>query len=190
MEICQSIFYLFALVESQATVDTIWNIATTKRFLQHARLSIGAIQHRKIAVCITGHGPTAHYARRNHARFVVIAVCLRHFYLVAHTVFREYIFAYLFFIVGYQTIGRIYYILRRTIILLQFECLQGGEGAFQIQDITNICTTEGVNTLSIITYHTQIADAATQLHHYHILCKIGVLIFIDQDVAEVLTIMR
>ena len=74
--------------------------------------------------------------------------------------------------------------LRRTVILLQFDYFRIGKYMFKIQNILNICSAELVDGLIIITYHAQIVIFAGQNADQLKLYCIGILILIYHNVAE------
>ena len=83
-----------------------------------------------------------------------------------------------------QTICRIYNILCRTVITLQFKYTASGILIFELQDIVDIGTTERIDTLCIIPYHTDAAMLLTKSLDYQVLRKVRVLILINQHELE------
>ena len=71
-----------------------------------------------------------------------------------------------------------------TIVTLQFENATSGIKALETQDIVDVRSPEGVDTLGIVTYHTEVSLLATKLLHDLMLGKVGILILIHQNVAE------
>ena len=77
-----------------------------------------------------------------------------------------------------------------TVILLQLEDLRIGIYFRKVENIVNIGTTEGVDTLCIIPHHTDMLMVLGKLQHNAVLCKIGILILIYQNVTELVLITR
>ena len=90
----------------------------------------------------------------------------------------------------YQAVGRADNGLGGTVILLQLEDLRIGIYFRKIENIVNIGTTEGVDTLCIIPHHTDMLMVLGKLQHDAVLCKIGILILIHQNVTELVLITR
>ena len=103
---------------------------------------------------------------------------------VALTVGRPEPLAFSSQIVGNHRIGCIQNGLGRTVILLQPD----GSGTpvllFKVQDILDGSTTETVNTLVVVTHHTDIFVAACQQAGQQVLHMVGILILVHQDIAE------
>ena len=87
-------------------------------------------------------------------------------------------------IITYDRIGRVQNILRRTVILLQFDDFGFRIHFFIIQDIPDIGSAELINGLIIVTYHAQIAVTVCQQPNQFKLGRIGILILIHHDIAE------
>ena len=83
-----------------------------------------------------------------------------------------------------QTVCRIYNILCRTVITLQFKDTASRILIFELQDIVDIGTTERIDTLRIIPYHTDAAMLLTKSLDYQVLRKVRVLILINQHELE------
>lgn len=107
---------------------------------------------------------------------------------VRPVLFREYFFPNLTFILFDQTIGSTDNGLRRTIILLQFKDFRVRINLREIKDIINIRSTERVNTLRIIAYHTNTLIFFRQLEYDAMLGIIRILILVHQHITELLPI--
>ena len=59
----------------------------------------------------------------------------------------------------------------------------------QVEDVAYVCTTKRVDALRVIANDTQLAAFAGDLCHDHMLCEIGVLILVDENVAEKLPVV-
>src|SRR5690554_1381860 len=107
-----------------------------------------------------------------------------HLYLFPLLIFRENLLEYLLLVLFYKTVGSIYDIFRRPVILFQLEnaCLR--ESRFELQNIIDIGSTERIDALCIITHYTYAVMLSGQLFYDEVLCKIGILILINQDELE------
>ena len=120
--------------------------------------------------------------------FFHITVSLKNANRFATFFFREYFFPNLTFILFDQTVGSTDDGLRRTIILLQFKDFRVRINLREIKDIINIRSTERVNTLRIIAYHTNTLIFFRQLKYNAMLGIIRILILVHQHITELLPI--
>ncbi len=90
---------------------------------------------------------------------------------------------------GDEAAGGVDDILCRAVVLLELECHQLGPYTPHLQYVAYIGAAERVYALSVVAHHTQLAYAAGELRHDHVLGKVGVLKLIDQHVAEVLAVV-
>ena len=102
--------------------------------------------------------------------------------------FRKYFFSNLAFILFDQTVGSADNGLRRTIILLQFEHFCVRVNLREIENIIDIRSTERVDTLRIIPYHTNTLILFRQLEYDAMLRIVRILILIHQYITELLPV--
>ena len=76
----------------------------------------------------------------------------------------------------------------RTIVTLQFKETRRGIDALEIEDIADVCSTEGIDTLRVISYHTDIILRLRQFLNQQELDIVGILILIHQDILELLPV--
>ena len=79
--------------------------------------------------------------------------------------------------------------LRRTVVALQLEGLDVGIEALQPQDVVDIRPAETVDALGIVAHDTQAVVFLAQLVDNQVLREVGVLILVNQDVAEELLVL-
>ena len=120
--------------------------------------------------------------------FFHITVSLKNANRFATFFFREYFFPNLTFILFDQTVGSTDDGLRRTIILLQFKDFRIRINLREIKDIINIRSTERVDALRIIAYHTNTLIFFRQLEYDTMLGIIRILILVHQHITELLPI--
>src|SRR3546814_1174151 len=116
-------------------------------------------------------------------------LCPDHLYFFTGFVLRENDLFKLIAVVGNDAVGRIHDILRGAIILLQFEYLQVRVIFFKIQDVLDIRSPERINTLGIVTYHTDILMDSREPFYDQILGKIRVLVLVNHDVPKLLLVL-
>ena len=206
LQIRESILDFPAFVELGSADQLIWQIGLDQRLLQRARLRIGAIHDRDVAI---GHRfltvDTADFVRDPAGLLLRIvrgiaddlvsrAECGPQFLRLAILVLCDH------------RIRRIQNRLCGTIVLLKHDGLRVREILFEILNIANIRATERVDGLVGITDdgdprrsnrarapHSRIGflariDAA-QLTYQHILRMIRVLVFVDENVAEPVSVI-
>ena len=91
-------------------------------------------------------------------------------------------------VVTYHMIGRIQNTLGRTIVFLQLNHTGLRIILFKTQNIADIGTTPLINRLVVVPYYTQILIFLCQQFDQYILCHIGILILVHQNIAEPLLI--
>ena len=68
--------------------------------------------------------------------------------------------------------------------------MEVGIVAAEVEDILDICATEGINALRIVTHHANVLQPGGEFLHYEILRIVGVLILIDHDILETLLVLK
>ena len=184
LQISQNIFNLFSGIEINTANQFVWHIGIKKFFLKKTGLGIGTVQNCKILILCF---PASYFLPDlpgNIFRLIITILKLLKIYRLAFFIFCPECFFFSSSVVGNHCIGRIQNMLRRTVILLQFDYFRIGKYMFKIQNILNICSAELVDGLIIITYHAQIVIFAGQNADQLKLYCIGILILIYHNVAE------
>ena len=88
----------------------------------------------------------------------------------------------------YQAISRLDDILRRAIVLFQFEHTTAIILLLEVEDIVDISSTKSIDTLCIVSHHAYVLMATGQLPHYLLLNVVGVLILIHKHEAVTLPV--
>ena len=89
----------------------------------------------------------------------------------------------------YQAIGSLYDAFRRAVVAFQFEEARLCVLLLKLQDIVDVCPSEGVDALCIVAYHAYIMMLRRELQHYLLLGIVCVLILIHQKVAELCSVL-
>ena len=92
-------------------------------------------------------------------------------------------------IVGNHFIGCTQDVLGGTVILFQTDDLCIRENMLESEDVSDVCTTEFVDRLVIITHNTEIFILGSQQAYEFELCCVGVLILVYHDVFETFLIV-
>ena len=152
-EVGNDILYLLPLIKGHSSIDAIGNASFTQGFFKNAALRIGAVQHGKVCPHIVVASLQLAYFVDHNVAFFHIAIGLEYADGVSLLFLRKYLFSYLPLVFFYNAVGRRYDGLRRAVVLLQFEDLGVGIYFGEIQNIVDICPTEGVYTLCIIAHY-------------------------------------
>ena len=187
-EVGNDILDFLALVETQTTIDTIWDTILSHLFLKGAALGVGTIENGKIVVlCLVLSTDSLDIVTHNDSLFPVTIGRLQGQSLTL-LVLTEHILVYLSLVLAYQTIGCLYDELCRTVVLLQFKETRTLILLLEIEDVIDIGTTETVDALCIVSHHTDTSVLAGQLQDNLLLSVVRILILIDQHIAETLHI--
>ena len=87
-------------------------------------------------------------------------------------------------IVGNHLVGGLQNGLGGAVILLQPNHLSAGMLLFKVEDIFDSRAAEAINALIVVSHHAEILVAARQQRRKQVLEVVGVLVLVDQDVAE------
>ena len=89
----------------------------------------------------------------------------------------------------YQTVCSLYDILGGTIILFEFEQTASFVLLLKIQDVVDFRSAKTIDALCVISYDAYMSVTASQQPYYLLLGKVGVLILINKNKPEPLTIL-
>ena len=151
-------------------------------------MRVGAIENSEVAPVAMILTPQPFNVLSHNHSFFPVAESGFQLQFLTMFILREDILRYLSFITSDQRVRRLNNQLRRTIVLLQFEEFSTLIQLLEIQDVVNVCPTEGVDTLSIITHDTHLLALFSQLIDNSLLCKVRILILIDEHELELLNI--
>ena len=187
-EVSNDILDFLALVETQTTIDTIWDTILSHLFLKGAALCVGTIENGKIVVlCLVLSTDSLDVITHDDSLFP-IAIGRLQGQSLALLILAEHILVYLSFVLAYQAIGSLHDKLRGTVVLLQLKEARTLILLLEIEDVIDIGTTETVDALCIVSHHTDTSVLAGQLQDDLLLGVVRILILIDQHIAETLHI--
>ena len=109
--------------------------------------------------------------------------------LLALAAIRPQCFSLAALIVANNGVGGIQNMPRGAVVLLQTDGTSACILLFKVEDIINIRATETVDTLVIVAHHADVAVAACQQRGQAVLEMVGVLILVDQHIAELAAIV-
>ena len=92
-------------------------------------------------------------------------------------------------VVGDDGVGGIEDRLRGTVVLLEHDHGGVGEGVLELEDVAHVGGAEPVDGLVAVAHHAQVAVALGQQEHELVLGPVGVLVLVDQHVAEALLVV-
>ncbi len=153
-KISNNVFYLLSLVERKSAVNLIRHRSLPKSFFKNTALRVRTIQDSKISITVGMFATQFGYLIRHNITLFHIAVCLEHTDSFPFLFFGEYGFPYLTLILLNQAVGSTDNGLCGAVILLQFEDFRIGVDFRKIENIINIRPTERIDTLRIISHHT------------------------------------
>ena len=183
-EICNNVLYLLSLIEGQTSIYPVCYSTLTKSLFKDSTLRISSVQNGKIAVWLSVlyvHG--SNLVCYNLA-FLHVTVSTCHRDRFPNRIFRKDLLPYLLTVLLYQAVCRLHNQLCRTIVLFEFEQTGIIIKSCEFKDIVDISTTERVDTLCVITHHTDTLILACELKNYAVLCEVSVLILIHQNIPE------
>ena len=88
------------------------------------------------------------------------------------------------FVMLNDIVGCLYNVSSRTVVLFQTVDTYIAVVLLEIKDIVNVCPTESVDTLGIISHHADILKPISQGTYNQVLGVVCILILIYQDIAE------
>ena len=106
-------------------------------------------------------------------------------YFVAFIILTIHFLVYLSFIVFYKTVGSFHYSLCRAIILFQFKQLSIFIYLLKTKYIINICSTESIDTLSIVTYCTHTLIFLSEQQQNLLLGIVSILILVNKHILKI-----
>ena len=177
------VFYLLALVERQSAVDAIGNVLVAQCFFDGTALGIRAVEDGNVVKFSMVAQVIVSYELRYDDGFFLVAVSRNNLYLFTFSLFAEYVFVDLPFVVGNNAVGCAHNVFRGAIVALKFHNLSVLELIAETENVADVCSAKTVDALCVVSYHAD-AAAGSQLHHYAVLGIVGVLIFIHEDVPE------
>ena len=182
-QIRQNILNLFAVVEPEAAVDSVFDAGAHKRFFHHTGLRIGSVKHRKARSILALHFKASDLLADPRGFFAFILRAIQAD-LLARVLLGPQCLVLAVFVQGNHLIGSVQNIGAGTVILLELNDLGVREILFKIQNIADIRAAPAVDGLVVVADHTKISALLGQQAYKHILRVVGILILVYMNVAE------
>ena len=103
-------------------------------------------------------------------------------------VLAEQVLADLPFVLLDEAVGRVGDGLGGAVVALELKGLDVGVELLQPQDVVDVGSAEAVDTLGIVAHDAQAVIFLAQLVHNQVLREVGVLVLVNEDVAEKLLV--
>ena len=177
-EISHHILHFLPLIKRKSSINTVGYTALAQSFLKNTALCIRTVKNGKIMISISRLGMQLRNLVGHDFSFFHIAISRKHADRFPLVFFGEHLLLNLVAVFGNQAVRRIHDGLRGAVILLQLKqpCILVRTS--KIQDIINVSSTERIDTLGIIAYHTQKLMFLRKLEYDAVLGKIRILILI------------
>ena len=189
-EIGYDVLYLLTLVETQSAIYAIRYSTPAHLLLQHAALHVSAVEYGKSLIprrLRLAHRP---YHVTHPYGLELVRTGRIELHRVAHVVLAVHVLVYLPLVVRYETVGRIDYILRAAVVLLELEHLGLGVQAAEPKYIVDVGTSERIYALSIVSHYAHTVVHRRKQRYDALLHVVGVLILIHEYVREASLIAR
>ena len=167
------------MIETQTTINAIWNTLSAHLFLERTALRIGSIENGEVAILTSLHGFDTFDFLTDNNGLLLIRISLFENEFFALVVAAKYIFVNLSTVMLNQTVGSLNDALCRTIILLKLEKFGFFVNRLEIENIINVGSSESVNALCVIAYNANAAVFACQLQNDALLHVIGILVLVN-----------
>ena len=186
--VCQEVADILMLEQGHTLVYAVGDATSCECRLEETVLLVSAVQDSKVA-------PRSTIAVlildvHSHLNSLVVVLHNSHkAYLVAHLGSREALLLQTARVVLDERVGSLNDGLCRAIVLLELIDLGRRIVPLEREDILDLRTTEGVDTLRIVTHNAYVGVEQRQTAHDDILRHIRILILIDKHIAELLLIL-
>jgi len=185
---------LGALVELGAADDLVADGVAAELLLEHARLGVGAVQHRDLVGPVRPFGAGLALEQLLHLaghelRLGALVVDLHDLDARALPSRRPQVLALALAVVGDHGVGDVEDRLRAAVVLLQANDLGIGVVALELEDVADVGATPRVDALVVVADHGEIAVLAGQEIGEAVLRVVGVLVLVDEHEAERLLVM-
>ena len=183
-EVGNDVFYLFPLIKAQSPINAIRDMLPPHFLFERSTLRVGAVENGKLVVVAPLLPLQTLDILAHHKSFLLIRVNRLEQELLAFIVPAKHIFAYLPLVVTYQTVGRLHDVLRRAVVLFEFEESSLGKLLLKVENIVDVGPAKAIDTLRIIAHDADSPMPFSEQRHDTLLHMVGVLIFIHQHIAK------
>ena len=152
-EVSKEVLDFLALIERKTTYNLILDVHPPKGFFNGPALAVGSVENDEVAELQLMLHLLFEDGCGNQLPFFVVGDSFDELDQVAFFVSRPNILGELSLVLGDDRIGSLHNGLRRPVILFEFDNFQIGMIFFKIEDVADVCTTECIDALGIITYN-------------------------------------
>ena len=184
LEVGHDVLDLGAGEKRGAAGDAVRNPVGHQRLLEDARLMVAPIEDGVILEPGAVHKLVAHHLGGDPLRFVLLVLGEQHLELHPFIQLGEERLVIDVRVVGDQDVGALEDPPLGAVVLLQLDQLEAGEIFAQQHQILRLGTAPGVDGLVIIPHHGKTRPLADDLLHQLVLAGVGVLVLIDQQIAD------
>ncbi len=188
-EVGHEVLDLFALVERESTYDFIGQIQFAKCLLHGAGLGVGPVEYGKVTVLEFLVVFLLKDGGCHEPSLLVVGGGFDQFDQVSLGVGGPYHLFELGLVLVNDGVGRFHDGLGGAVVLLQLHYKQVRIVFLEIQDVLNIRTAKGINTLGIVTHHADVLVYCCQFFGDQVLGNVGILKLVHHDVFEALLVL-
>ena len=189
-DVGQQVLDLPAVVEAGAPDHLVGNALAHQLLLQHPALGVGAVEDGHVAVAQALGAAEPEDLRGHPGRLVALVLGAVAEDRRPGLAVGEEALGPAALVVGDDRVGGVEDVLGRTEVLLQQDGGGVGEGLLELQDVADVGAPPAVDRLVRVADHADVAVLAPEQHDELVLGPVGVLVLVDQDVAEPLLVGR
>ncbi len=170
--------------ERGAAADGVRHLVRAQLFLEHARQMVAAVEDGVIGEARAVLELVRQQAQHHRFRFVLFVLRREHAHRIAGAVLAPQVLLEQLGVVLDQVVGALQDALRGAVVLLQLDDAQGGVVLLQVAQVGGAGAAPGVDGLVVVAHRGERGTVARQQLHHLVLAIVGVLVFVDQQVAE------
>src|SRR5690606_10877584 len=183
-EVAHQVLHFLAGEEAGATGQAIGNLVVLQLQLHQLGLVVAAVEDGEVAVRALGAQVFGEDFQGHALALGLLVARTDHTDLVAVAHLRPELFLEYVRVVGNQHVGALEDAAGGAVVLLQHHHFQRGVILFQAHQIFRARATPGVDRLVVVADYGELAAHAYQLFYQQVLAGVGVLVFVDQQVAD------
>ena len=188
-EVGNQVLDLLALVETEAPVDAVGDVALAQLLLEGTGLGVGPVEDGEVLMAGLLPRPGGEDAIGDVAALVVVAQGPVHVNLVAVRVAGPHLLADLVLVLGDDRVGRLDDGLRAPVVLLELIDHTVRVVPLEVEDVLDVGPAEAVDALGVVADHADVFPGGTELPDDEVLGEVGILILVDQDEGELLLVL-
>ncbi len=184
LEVGHDVLDLGTREEGGAARDAIGDAVGHQRLLEDARLMVAPVEDGVILEAGAIHELVTHQLGGDALRLVLLVLGKQHLELHPLVQLGEEGLVVDVGVVGDQDVGALEDAPLGAVVLLQLDEPQIGEVLVQQHQVLRLGTAPGVDGLVVVSHYGEAGPLADDLLHQLVLAGVGVLVFIDQQIAD------